>query len=161
MRLFRRSALCLALVTSLFATAQFARAEVTAGSSTARPLITQPVDDSKLVTLEGNTRPETRVPANDRGALSADFKMPEMQLLLNRSPEQEKALIKLMDEQQIPGNANYHHWLTNQDLQEKFGVSEKDIQVVKAWLQSRALFRSWEQRARSMRRSTPRCTTTS
>lgn len=56
-----------AVVACAFTLSLASHAEVSAGSKTARPLITQKIDESKLVTLEGNTRPEARNAKNDRG----------------------------------------------------------------------------------------------
>ena len=54
-------------------------------------LITQNVDDSKLVTLGGNTRGEANA-KNDRGRVADDLMMNHLQLLLKRSPSQEQEL---------------------------------------------------------------------
>ena len=114
-------------------------AEVSAGSKSARPLITQKIDETKLVTLEGNTRPEAHHAGNDRGAVPEGTSMPAMQLLLRRSPEQEAALAKLMDELHKPGTASYHHWLTPEEFRNSFGVSQSDVATVKGWLESQGL----------------------
>jgi len=47
-------------------------------------LITQTVDETKLVTLAGNTRPEANK-QNDRGIVADDFAMEHMLLQLRRS----------------------------------------------------------------------------
>ena len=51
------------------------------------PLITQPVDDSQLTVLKGNTHPLAR-PQFDLGAAPAALPMQRMLLVLKRSPEQ-------------------------------------------------------------------------
>src|SRR5262249_37639769 len=63
------------------------------------------------VTLAGNVRPEVR-PENDRGRVADTLPMQHMLLLLRRSPEREAALQQFMQQQQTPGSANFHHWLT-------------------------------------------------
>ena len=64
----------------------FARAEKP------RPvLINQPVDESRLVTLGGNTRPEA-IPKYDHGPVADDLVMQHLLLLLKRSPEQKQEL---------------------------------------------------------------------
>ena len=60
-------------------------------SRAARPAITQEIDESKLVTLTGNTRPEAN-PGNDRGAVFAETQFEHMLLQLKRTTEQERAL---------------------------------------------------------------------
>jgi hypothetical protein len=56
-----------------------------------RLLITDKIDESKLVTLGGNTRPEAKA-KYDRGAMPTDFRLEHLWLLLKRSPEQERDL---------------------------------------------------------------------
>src|SRR5580700_10501029 len=72
-------------------------------ANSARPLITEKVSDAKLVTLPGNTRPEATA-ANDLGMLAWDAPMEHMLLQLKRSPEQEQALDKFIDELHTPGS---------------------------------------------------------
>jgi subtilase family serine protease len=98
-----------------------------------RPLITQSIDENNLVTLRGNTRPEVR-PANDRGPVADDLQMEHMYLQLKRSPEQQEAvedLINRLHDQKAP---EYHQWLTADEIAERFGPAEEDIQVVSDWL---------------------------
>src|SRR5579871_3246366 len=74
-------------------------------------LITQPVDESKLVTLAGNTRPEATA-ANDLGRVDDKTPMEHMMLQLQHSGQQEEAVNNLIDQLHDPKSANYHHWLT-------------------------------------------------
>ena len=62
-----------------------------------RPLITQPIVESQLTTLKGNTHPLARAQF-DIGAAPLDLPMQRMLLVLKRSPEQEFALRKLVDQ---------------------------------------------------------------
>ena len=73
--------------------------------------VTQAVDMENLVTLQGNTHPLAR-PEYDQGAAPDSLPMERMLLVLQRSAEQEAALRKLLDEQQIKSSPNYHMWLT-------------------------------------------------
>jgi Pro-kumamolisin, activation domain/Bacterial Ig-like domain (group 3) len=59
-----------------------------------------------------------------------------MLLVLRRSPEQEVALSRLLDEQQEKSSANFHRWLTPEEYGARFGPTDSDIQTVVAWLQS-------------------------
>jgi subtilase family serine protease len=101
----------------------------------APPLISQPIDESKLTVLHGNTHPLAR-PAFDRGAVANNLPMNHMQLVLKRSPEQEAALEKLMAEQLNRSSSNYHKWLTPVQFGEQFGPSDQDILTITAWLRS-------------------------
>jgi hypothetical protein len=97
--------------------------------------ITQPVDLQNLVTLQGNTHPLAR-PEFDQGAAPDSLPTERILLVLQRSPEQETALRKLLDEQQIKSSPNYHMWLTPEQFGEQFGPADADIQAVTGWLTS-------------------------
>jgi Pro-kumamolisin, activation domain/Bacterial Ig-like domain (group 3) len=98
--------------------------------------ITEAVDEKNLVTLKGNVRPLARAEF-DQGAVSDGQSLHRMLLLLQRSPDQEAALQKLLDDQQNKSLANYHAWLTPAQFGQQFGPADADIQVVTSWLQSR------------------------
>jgi hypothetical protein len=100
-----------------------------------RPLITQPVDETKLTVLKRNTHPLAR-PEFDLGTAPATLPMKRMLLVLKRSPEQESALEELLDDQQDRSSPSYHKWLTPEDYGKQFGPTDTDIQTITAWLQS-------------------------
>ncbi|MGH9746868.1 MAG: Ig-like domain repeat protein [Candidatus Acidiferrales bacterium] len=97
-------------------------------------LITQPVEESKLTVLRGNTYP-LALAKYDRGAAPASLPMQRMLLVLKRSAEQEAALDTLLDQQQDKSSPNYHAWLTPEQFGQQFGPADQDIQTVTAWLQ--------------------------
>lgn len=100
-----------------------------------QPLISQPVDEGQLTVLKGNTHPLAR-PAFDLGTAPATLPMERMLLVLKRSPQQEAALRKLLDELQSKGSPNYHRWLTPTQFGQHFGPSDSDMQMITEWLQS-------------------------
>jgi subtilase family serine protease len=100
-----------------------------------RPLITQPVDEGQLTILKGNTHRLAR-PQFDLGTAPASLPMQRMLLVLKRSPEQETALRKLLDDQQDKKSPNYHRWLTPEQFGRQFGPSDADMQAITSWLQS-------------------------
>jgi hypothetical protein len=100
-----------------------------------QPLITQAIDESQLTVLKGNTHPLAR-PQYDLGAAPATLPMERMLLVLKRSPEQELALTKLLDNQQDKQSPNYHQWLTPEQFGKTFGPTDYDMQVIVGWLQS-------------------------
>jgi len=104
-------------------------------STTPRPLITQSIDESQLTTLKGNTHPLAR-PEFDLGTAPASLPMKRMLLVLKRSPYQEAALEKLLDDQQDKASPNYHQWLGPEQFGQQFGPTDADIQTVTVWLQS-------------------------
>src|SRR5580658_64656 len=63
-------------------------ASTVAQTTSKQPLITQPVEDSKLTVLHGNSYPLARA-RNDRGAAPSSLPMERMMLVLKRAPEQE------------------------------------------------------------------------
>jgi hypothetical protein len=105
------------------------------GQAGPRRRITQAINDTQLFTLHGNVHPLAR-PEFDRGALADWQPVTKMLLLLQRSPEQEAALQKLLEEQQDPSSPNFHKWLTPTEFGQQFGPADADIQTIKDWLAS-------------------------
>lgn len=99
-----------------------------------RPRIVDRVDDSRLVTLRGNTHPLAR-PQFDQGPAPDNLPINRMLLLLSRSPEQQAALDKFVEELHAPESPNYRHWLTPTEFGQRFGPADADIQKVTGWLQ--------------------------
>ena len=100
-----------------------------------RPLITEAIDESHLTTLKRNTHPLARKQF-DLGSAPATLPMERMLLVLKRSPEQQLALGKLLDDQQDRHSPNYHKWLTPEEFGQKFGPTDADMQAITGWLQS-------------------------
>lgn len=97
--------------------------------------IKQAIDETKLTVLKGNTHPLAR-PEFDLGTASATLPMQRMLLVLKRSPEQEAALRKLLDDQQDKASPSYHKWLTPEQFGQQFGPTDSDMQTIASWLQS-------------------------
>jgi subtilase family serine protease len=114
---------------------QQSSAQQQAALETRAPLIVQPVDESQLTVLHGNTHPLAR-PQFDLGTAPATLPMERMLLVLKRSSEQEAALRKLLDDQQDKASPSYHKWLTPAEYGKQFGPTDTDIQTITAWLQS-------------------------
>ena len=102
----------------------------------ASPQITGKIDDTRLVTLEGNVRSAARIALNDRGLVRDDLPLEHMLLVLRRSPEREASLARLIEQQTTPGSPNYHRWLTAQELGSQFGADPLDIEAVTGWLKT-------------------------
>ncbi|HEV2222503.1 MAG TPA: kelch repeat-containing protein [Candidatus Acidoferrales bacterium] len=100
-----------------------------------RRLITQPIDEGKLVRLEGNTRPEATA-ANDRGRVADTMPMEHMLLQLRRPPELESALDNLIGQLHDSNSESFHNWLTADEFGKKFGLAQEDIAAITQWLQS-------------------------
>src|SRR5258708_7460452 len=100
-----------------------------------QPLITQPIIESQVTTLKGNTHPLAQ-PQFDIGIAASILPLQRMLLVLKRSPQQDFALRKLLDDQQDNASPNYHQWLTPDEFGVQFGPSDQDVQLVTGWLQS-------------------------
>jgi hypothetical protein len=101
----------------------------------AAPLITQPIDESRLTTLTGNTYPLAR-PEFDLGTAPASLPMRRMLLVLKRSDAQQAELTRLLDEQQDKSSENYHKWFTPEQFGKQFGPTDADMQTITSWLES-------------------------
>ena len=130
--------LWLLAIVALGGFARFALAANQAGSPTAASRIVQVIDEAKLVQLVGQTHP-LALPKYDLGAVPDSFPMEHMFLQLRRSPEQEETLERSIDDLQDPHSSNYHQWLTADELGEKFGPAQQDIDTVVQWLSSHGL----------------------
>jgi hypothetical protein len=97
--------------------------------------ITNPIDESSLVTLKGTVHPLANA-RNDRGAAPDGMQLNRLQLVLKRSPSQESALHHLIDQMHTPGQTNYHKWLTPDQFGAQFGPTDQDIATVSDWLAS-------------------------
>jgi subtilase family serine protease len=93
------------------------------------------LDDTKLVTLEGNVRPEATA-QNDRGMVEDNLTLDHLFLTLKRSPEAQAAAEKFLEDQQDPQSPEYHKWLSASEFGERFGTSDQDLAIVTRWLRS-------------------------
>jgi hypothetical protein len=126
------------LLTVIFSTISIARpsiAQQQTSPAQQRSLITQPINESQLTTLQGNTHPLAR-PQFDLGTAPATLPMQRMLLVLKRSPQQESALDQLLNDQQDKSSPTYHKWLTPEEYGKQFGPTDADLQTITAWLQT-------------------------
>ena len=126
------SAACLLISSLLLPASAFAFSQ--AEPPNHAPRIVTNIDEASLVTLKGNTHP-LALSKYDQGAVSDSLPMQHMFLVLQRSPEQQQAFSKLLDEQQDPKSANYHKWLTAEELGKNYGPSAADISTITSWLE--------------------------
>ena len=95
--------------------------------------VPQRVDETQVVTLEGNVHPLAR-PEFDDGLVNGDLRLERMLLVLAPSPQQQAALDALVDAQQDPASPQYHQWLTPAAFGDRFGANQQDLARVTAWL---------------------------
>jgi len=114
-------------------------ASVEATAVTARhPLINGRIDETQLVTLPGNVRPEANA-SHDRGPVADSMPLNHLQLMLVRPAELEAALEDYMQAAQTPGSPEYHEWLTAEEIGTKYGPDFHDIAAVRGWLELHGL----------------------
>jgi len=108
----------------------------TGKAQTAAPtaVITQAIDENRLVTLVGNTRPEANS-QNDLGPVASDLHL-DMYLQLKRSPEQDQAAKQFVESLTDKSSPNFHKWITAAEYGRRFGVASEDIATVSRWLES-------------------------
>jgi pseudomonalisin len=127
----------LSLLTMLSVTG-FALAANQAGSPTAAARIVATVDDTQLLSLPGHTHPLATAKF-DQGRVSDSLPLEHMLLELRRSPEEEERLDSALRKMQDPHSANYHSWLTAEELGRRFGPAQQDIETVVRWLEQQGL----------------------
>jgi hypothetical protein len=110
-----------------------AAAQTSFAQAAVQARITQAIDETQLVRLRGNVHPLARAEF-DQGLVNDATPMKRMMLVLQRSPEQQAALSKLMDEQLSKDSPNFHKWLTPDQFGKQFGPADADIQAVTDWL---------------------------
>ncbi|HXY07186.1 MAG TPA: protease pro-enzyme activation domain-containing protein, partial [Terriglobales bacterium] len=112
------------------------RARVVLGSEgVLQPLLTQPIDETRLVTLVGNTRPEANA-AHDRGRLADSFPVEHMLLQLRRPPELEHEFDRYIDSLTDKSSPNFRHWIMATEQGEKYGLAQPDLDTITGWLKS-------------------------
>ncbi len=119
------------LATTIFAALLFTfPVRVFAQTTAAAIRVTQPIDETSLVRLQGNTHPLPR-PEFDRDAVSPNFPMlTECCCFFWRTKEQEAALESLLNDQQDKLSPRYHRWLTPAQFGQQFGPADQDLQSI-------------------------------
>src|SRR5579875_3127164 len=92
-------------------------------------VITQTINNAKLVTIAGTTPRQASV-ANDLGAVPGSFPMEHLWLQLKRSAQQEQALETYLQQLEDPTSPNFHHWLTADQFGQNFGLAQTDIDTI-------------------------------
>jgi subtilase family serine protease len=108
-------------------------------AQTPEPVIARPINESQLVSLEGNTPPAALHAQNDRGPVPDTLLLDHLLLTLKRPPETEARLRQLIDSMHNPDSPEYHHWLTPQQLAARFGLAPQDMETIQDWLVSHGL----------------------
>lgn len=104
----------------------------------AAQLVTQSINQSHLTTLHGSMHPLARA-GKDLGPVDESAPAERLLIILNRPPEREAAFQQALKDMHTPGSPNYHHWLTPEQIGERFGAADTDIAAVSNWLNSTGL----------------------
>lgn len=104
--------------------------------------VMRPVDPVQTQPLV-NHHPLWAVAANDEGTAPADLKLDQLTLVLARSPQQEQAFKQFLADQQDPASPDFHHWLSPDEVGQRFGLSDDDLASVRTWLESKGLRVNW------------------
>jgi hypothetical protein len=115
--------------------AGLALASAAAAQNPARALVTDPVDESRTVTLRGTVHPLAQAQF-EQGAVADSFPANRMLLMLNRPPEREAALQQFLAEAHTQGTASFHKWLTPEQFGAQFGPADSDVAIASQWLAS-------------------------
>ena len=113
-----------------------------------KPLITEPIDEAKVVTLHGNVHPLAQA-RYDLGTVPDSFPASRMVLLLQRSPEREAALQQFLQDAHRPGSPTFHKWIKPDQFGELYGLTDSEIATVSGWLQEHGFAVSRINRART------------
>ncbi len=101
-------------------------------------LVNAPVDPAIRVVLRGQHAPWA-LPQDIRGVVPGDTVLEHLTVVLKRSPEQQRAFERFLEQLQDPSSRNYHRFLTPVQVGKRFGVSQHDIDAISGWLRSQGL----------------------
>jgi Pro-kumamolisin, activation domain len=105
-------------------------------AQSSRAIISEPIDETKLVTLEGNAPPVAANSPGDRGRVDDELVLDHMLLTLKRAPEDETRLAQQIDAMHNADSPEYHRWLTPQQIGAEFGLAQSDLNTIQGWLSS-------------------------
>ena len=98
--------------------------------------VTGPLGGGPTVALKGNVHRQA-LPEYDAGPVDPAMRLGSITLLTVPTAEQQKALSKLIADQQNPKSPQYHKWLTPEQWADRFGLSQNDMQQITSWLKTR------------------------
>jgi hypothetical protein len=91
------------------------------------------IDPTNMVALTGHVTPMA-APQFDQGPVEPSRAL-HISMLFLPTAAQQKALVKLLADQQNPKSASYHKWFTADQYGEQFGLSQGDLQKITGWLE--------------------------
>ena len=133
-----------ALVCLLFLVGGFS----VSGRAVTADRVTHPLSGGPTVALKGNVH-RNALPEYDAGPVDPAMRFGSITLLTVPTAQQEKALSKLIADQQNPKSPQYHKWLTPEQWADQFGLSRDDIQKITSWLKGQGFAIQYVARGRS------------
>jgi hypothetical protein len=103
----------------------------------ARPLVTLPVDDSKLVSYKNSVPSQTET-ARDEGRADGSLVIAG-QIVLHRPLEEQQAVELLEHRLHSKHDPLYQQWLTPRELADSFAPADSDIATLESWMESHGL----------------------
>src|SRR5450759_1499246 len=97
--------------------------------------ITGPIVSSQTVTLPAGVHFKAQ-PQFDQGPVDPSFPLSYMTRRTVPSASQQRAISRLLAQQQDPRSPLYHKWLTPEQYADRFGLSPNDVNRITEWLQS-------------------------
>jgi subtilase family serine protease len=104
-----------------------------ASAASARPL--RVIDDKDTITLRGNVHPLAR-PEFDRGETDVSLPMERMILTLRVNAVKQAELDRFLAGLHDPASPDFHHWLSPDEFNKRFGPAAEDIHSITVWLLS-------------------------
>jgi len=93
------------------------------------------INDKDIITLRGNVHPLAR-PEFDRGETDASLPMERMILTFRLNAVKQAELDKFLAELQDSASPNFHHWISPEEFNKRFGPASEDIYSITDWLTS-------------------------
>ncbi len=91
------------------------------------------IKDNETFRVAGNTRPMLAL-AQDQGEVSSAQSLPRLAIHFALSSQQQEDLDALLRQQQTPGAAQFHKFLTPEEYADRFGLNTDDLAKVTEWL---------------------------
>ncbi len=101
-------------------------------------LVITPVDPASHVLLQGQHAPWAAA-QNRQGLIPGNTMLEHLTLVLKRSPQQQRAFERFLQELQDHSSPNYHRFLTPVQVGRRFGASQHDLEAITGWLRSQGL----------------------
>lgn len=83
------------------------------------------------------------------GAVAPEERMGGLTLVLQRDAARQRAFEKLLADQQDAASPEFHRWLTPEQIGERFGLTDEELERVTGWIESQGLRVEWVSPARN------------